>query len=271
MLADLVKRRKRGLGYIPDLPDIRDYTYQPKDSVMSSLPRNFNIEIDFPVYDQGKIGSCTANALAAAFQFERKKHRELPDFMPSRLFIYFNERFIERSINYDSGASLRDGIKSLHKVGCCPESIWPYDDTPADESTGEFPANSLAKKKPSDQCYENARQHFITQYHRIKQDINHIKFCLASGSPFVFGFTVYSNWFNQKELPVVIPMPSEKDNVEGGHAVLCVGYDDSKELFKFRNSWGDSLGEKGYFYIPYDYLLDKRLSSDFWVITCVKS
>ena len=83
-----------------------------------------------PVYDQGQLGSCTANAIGGAIEFDQLKQGLPQIFVPSRLFIYYNERAMEHSIQFDSGAQLRDGIKSVAKLGACPETIWPYDDTP---------------------------------------------------------------------------------------------------------------------------------------------
>ena len=117
------------------------------------------------VYNQGKIGSCTANALSAAYEYHEIQNNNKTLFVPSRLFIYFNERKIENTIDYDSGAQIRDGIKSLKTQGVCSEIDWPYD------------MNS--KEKPYNNCYTEALNHKILTYHRIEQDIEHIKSCLS--------------------------------------------------------------------------------------------
>ncbi|MGM3190609.1 C1 family peptidase [Dickeya dadantii subsp. dieffenbachiae] len=267
----LAKRRKSMLGYIPDLPDIRDHHYTPDPSVLKVLPAKVDLTPTFEVYDQGPIGSCTANALAGAIQFDRLKDGERPDFIPSRLFIYYNERTIEGDVKHDSGAMLRDGIKTLHKLGVCPEDEWPYVATPAKEESGEFPPGAPAATKPPARCYQDALKYTITNYQRLHQDLAHLQGCLACGFPFVFGFTVYFSWVNLQNPATVVPLPSGKDMPVGGHAVLCVGYDNATQLFKFRNSWGKSVGENGYFYMPYAYLLDRRLAQDIWTINTVKN
>ncbi|WP_220456054.1 C1 family peptidase [Candidatus Liberibacter sp.] len=97
-------------------------------------------------------------------------------------------------------------------------------------------------------CYKDAANYVITQYNRIKnQDITHLKACLANGDPFVFGFMVYDNWYNNNPPNTHIPLPGPNDKLVAGHAVLCVGYDDRTQLFRIRNSWGDQVGDKGYF------------------------
>lgn len=217
----LEKKKKSGYGYIPDIADIRDFSYTPEESIISALPPKVDLTPSFEVYDQGRIGSCTANALAGAVQFERLHDHQQPEFIPSRLFIYYNERTVEGHIKYDSGAMIRDGIKVLHKLGVCPESEWHYDDTPADPKTDEFPPGAPASEKPSTKCYNDAQKYQITHYKRVNQDIDHLKACLAAGSPFVFGFSVYKSWVGNKPLPVEIPLPIDKDELEGA-MLSCV-------------------------------------------------
>ena len=118
-------------GWAPDLPDNRDHQYAAPMAKLRALPAKADLRnLCPPVYNQGQIGSCTANAIAAALEFDRKKQK-LADFIPSRLFIYYNERNMEHSVPLDNGAQIRDGIKSVGDQGACPEKEWPYDDTPA--------------------------------------------------------------------------------------------------------------------------------------------
>src|SRR5579883_1126524 len=106
------KRKPSKYGWVPDLPDHRDFSFAVPAQVMSNLPASIDLRLYCPsVYSQGNINSCTANAIAAAYQFEQLKQREKNIFMPSRLFIYYNERSMEGNVNSDIGASLRDGIK----------------------------------------------------------------------------------------------------------------------------------------------------------------
>ena len=121
----------RRLGWVPDIPDHRDFAYAAPTPVLKALPAQFDLRNRCPktVYDQGYLGSCTANAIAGAIEFDQIKQGQ-QQATPSRLFIYYNERAMEHSIQFDSGAQLRDGIKSVAKLGACPETIWPYDDTP---------------------------------------------------------------------------------------------------------------------------------------------
>lgn len=224
----------------------------------------------FAPYDQGRIGSCTANAIAAAIQFDRAKAEQAPDFTPSRMFIYYFERFTEHSLPTDSGAQLRDGIKVVNKRGAPPENEWPYDDTPADEETQLFPKSSKAIAKPPAKVLSDAASYKVVSYSRVLQNPRQMKGCLADGYPFVLGFTVYNSLFDAQGVPrTEVPLPSTSDSVEGGHAVLAVGYDDARSMFICRNSWGIDVQDKGYFYIPYAYLTDPQLASDFWTIRAV--
>ncbi len=205
-----------------------------------------------------QLGSCTGNAIAGAVEFDLLKQQK-EDFTPSRLFIYYNEREMEGSIDEDAGAMIRDGIKSVAKLGVCSETEWPYD------------VNKFTEK-PSEQCYNDALKTRAQSYSRVSRSLNQMKGCLSSGYPFIFGFSVYESFESDdvtKTGIVPMPGPASKDSFLGGHAVLAVGYDDSQSRFIVRNSWGDKWGDKGYFTMPYAYLLDENLSDDFWTIRIV--
>jgi C1A family cysteine protease len=246
-------------GWIPDLPDQRDLVYSAPSAVVRKLPVKVDLRTQCPaVYDQGQLGSCTANAIGAAFEFELKRQAQNKDFMPSRLFIYFNERDIEHTVNSDSGAQIRDGIKSVNHLGVCPESMWPYDITKFVD-------------KPTDVCYKNALEHQVLSYQRVNRTLSQMKGCLADGYPFVLGFTVYESFESEAVAKSgKLNMPKKNEKSIGGHAVLAVGYNDSAKRFVIRNSWGMNWGLNGYFTMPYDYLLEGNLSDDFWTIRLVE-
>ena len=143
------------------------------------MPRKVDLRTKCPpVYDQGQLGSCTRNAIGGAIEFDQMKEQLPQIFVPSRLFIYYNERVIESTVDSDSGAMLRDGTKTVAKQGACPEPMWPY-------LINKF------KTKPSAACYTEAAKHTAVSYQRLVQSLTQMQGCLASGYPFVFGFTVY--------------------------------------------------------------------------------
>jgi C1A family cysteine protease len=255
----LPTRSVRWYGWVPDLPDHRDRIYQAPLAMLGPLPVKVDLRDQCPeVYNQGGLGSCTANAIAAALEFDRMKQGESDVFIPSRLFIYYNERVMEGTVDEDSGAMLRDGIKSVAKQGAPHESLWPY-------TIKQF------RRKPSRAAYKDARSHPAVLYQRLRQDIQQLRGCLASGFPFTFGFSVYTSFESDAVAGSGrVPMPAPKEKLLGGHAVLAVGYDHAREHFIVRNSWGPGWGMKGYFTIPYAYLLDENLSDDFWTIKLVQ-
>ena len=246
------------MGWTPDRPDQRDHRFPIHLFDLLKLPQSVDLRAQCPpVYDQGELGSCTANAIAGALEFDQIKQKE-QEATPSRLFIYYNERLKEGTVNSDSGAAIRDGVKSVNSQGVCPESDWPYD-------IGQFTV------QPSQQCYQEALLHRSVAYQRVKQDVTHIKAALAAGYPVVFGFTVYTSFESAQVASTgVVPLPGLDESVLGGHAVVAVGYDDAKQWFVIRNSWSDQWGDKGYCYMPYAYLGNRGLASDFWVIQTVQ-
>lgn len=248
-------------GCISDLPDARDLYYSTPREILMSLPEKYDLRVDFPpphyrseVYSQGRLGSCTANAIAAAIQFARERQSFTPDFVPSRLFIYYNERYMEGTIHSDSGAKIRDGIQSINSVGVCPEEDWPYD-------------ISKFADTPADSCYQEAYEYRAIRYERLHLYLNEMKGCLASGYPFIFGFVVYESFETEEVRRTgMMPMPKFYERRLGGHAVMAVGYDDEQQRFIIRNSWGESWGDNGYFYMPYAYIVSPDLTHDFWTI-----
>ena len=239
-------------GWKKDLPDFRDHY---KVFTKFNHSNTVDLRTKCPsVYNQGKLGSCTANSIAGAYEFDMIRQKEQNVFVPSRLFIYYNEREMEGNVDTDSGAQIRDGIKSINTQGIVPEKLWPYD-------------ISKFTEKPSDKLYEEAKNHLAVKYSRVVQDIDHIKEALNRGFPICFGFAVYES-FETEEVATsgIMPMPKKDEKQLGGHAVLAVGYDENKKVIIVRNSWGEEWGDKGYFYMPYDFINDPDLASDFWIV-----
>lgn len=245
-------------GWKKDTYDDRDlkvkFSKKPED-----LPVKIDLRKDFgdEVYNQGELGSCTANAICAAFIYDQKKQK-LEKFNPSRLFLYFNERNMEGTPDYDSGATIRDGVRCINTQGLCEESLWPYE-------------ISKFTEKPSDNCYIEAKFHKCIKYRRISKDLDQLKTALYKGYPFVFGFNVYesfesSSWDPSKQ---IMPVPEEGESILGGHAVCAVGYSDNKKCFLIRNSWGSDWGIGGYFLMPYEFMVSENCE-DFWIVETVE-
>jgi len=233
--------------------------YAAPRAVMAKLPAKVDLRpLCPPVYDQGELGSCTANAIGAAFEFGLMKQNSTADFSPARLFIYYNERVMEHTVNVDNGAEIRDGMKSLNSQGVCPEKMLPYDIT-------KFAV------KPSAACFKEALKHQALSYHRVTRTTDQMKGCLAEGYPFVFGFSVYDAFESDTVAKSgKLNLPKKTEQCVGGHAVMAVGYDDTAKRFIVRNSWGADWGMAGYFTMPYGYLTDGNLSDDFWTIRVVE-
>ncbi len=254
-----VPKKFGGYGWIKDASDPRDFKFV---SPIKTLPKSVNMRPYMPpILDQGNLGSCTANAIANDFYAEMLRQLSLKTinhaWLPSRLLIYFNERTLEGTVKQDSGASVRDGFKTINTLGVCPETEWPYI------------ISNFAVKPPA-KCYIDALRDKTVQYLSIPQVLTQMKGCLASGYPFVFGFNVYESFESDEVAKTgIVPMPVKGEALLGGHCVLACGYDDYYQRFMVMNSWGSGWGIKGYFTIPYAYLTSANLASDFWTIRLV--
>jgi C1A family cysteine protease len=211
------------------------------------------------VYDQGELGSCTANAIGAAYEFAQIKEDEAHPFVPSRLFIYVCERMEEGTVDEDSGAQIATGVECVSSIGVIPESEWPYD-------------ISKFAVKPSQDLLNEAKNHLCVNHYRLtSNELLQIKQALINGFPVIFGMSVYKSMQSPEVASTgVVPMPRRFEHCLGGHAVLIVGFSDDKQVVYVRNSWGDQWGQSGYFTLPYDYISNPNLTSDFWVLSAVK-
>ncbi len=271
----------KGYGWLPDFPDYRDYSIESTDvkplfresNIMDIEISSINTKKDLrrwcsPIEDQGSLGSCTAHAGVALIEYyERRAFNKHID--ASRLFLYK----VTRNLLHwkgDKGAFLRSTIGAMRLFGVPPEEYWPYNINNFDEEPSAF-------------CYAFAQNYQAIKYVRLDHPttskeklLEKIKVCINAGFPPMFGFTVFADAITQSNSNGgLIPMPHDKDKVRGGHAVVAVGYDDSKVIknsigesrgaILIRNSWGERWGDKGYGWLPYDYVL-RGLTKDWWIL-----
>jgi C1A family cysteine protease len=238
----------------PDKLDTRDYRYTVTQKVSSNV-------VDLrsycsPIENQGSLGSCTGQAIAGAIELLNKRNKKPTDV--SRLFIYYYERLLLGTVNYDSGAYIRDGIKATNHYGASLESYWPYD-------IRKF------KQEPISEAKTDALKRKVTRYERVL-DFNGCIDALSNGYPVIMGFRVYDSFMSKNVAKTgIMPYPNTKrEKLLGGHAVLLVGYNKTKKVFIARNSWGTNWGDKGYFYMPFD-IVKPNMSSDYWIIKSVNN
>lgn len=252
-----------GMGWSPDLPDFRDYhplhskvePVMSRVNILSALPPLVDLrEWCPPIEDQGQIGSCTAQAGVALFEyFQNRVYGTHTDM--SRLFVYKTTRNLLRWTG-DTGAFLRTTMGAMRLFGAPPESFWPYDTSRFDE-------------EPPPWLYSMAKEYQAVNYVRLdtvkgQELIDRLKSYAWAGFATMFGFTVYNSIYRVGG-DGMIPIPTAQDYVVGGHAVVIVGYSDNRQAFLIRNSWGRGWGADGYGWMPYEYIL-KGLASDFWTL-----
>lgn len=260
VLADSTTKNVHLNGWKRDKSDARDYKLKalsPMPGAKLARPSTVdNSKKCTAIEDQGQLGSCTAHMFAGIIEYNDVRWLPKPDRKrASRLFHYYATRLLMGTVNEDSGAEIRDSIKAGVQYGVAHETIWKY---------------NVAKftDKPDDKVWADAAARKITSYHRIDDgDLETMKQTLAAGYVIGFGFEVHSNFMSQEMATTgELHKPGPTDAVEGGHAVVLVGYDDVKQAFKVRNSWGKTWGQKGYFWMSYDYVADTSLCNDFWVV-----
>jgi C1A family cysteine protease len=241
--------------------DARDFMFKAEKLGVSTvvLPPTYDLRITGcvpPVLNQGSLGSCGPNQISNALRFCLKKNKS-QDFQPSRLFIYFFTRLLEgSSINEDTGISIRGGLNAIQKYGACSEDNWSYD-------------ISKFTQQPSRDAILAARTHIPGfRYIRIPQNLMNIKQAIFGGYPIILGLQLYTSFESTQVASTgVVNMPNkDTEALLGGHCVSIVGYNDNRKIFIMMNTWGN-WGNKGFFTVPYDYILDPSLASDFWIIT----
>ena len=254
--------KKYGMGWRRGLPDFRDKKYRAPRRT-EPLPEKIDLRKDlggfanFPVWDQGQIGSCTAHGVGACIVYNMYQQKQKP-WMPSRLFVYYNSRVLEGNANFDAGAEIKDVIKSVATTGFAHESLWTYTDKGTKFAT-----------KPPKEAYKDALKFKAVTYSSLNNaNLNQLKACLASGEIFTFGSTLFDSFFNAVQNGGYIPMPSWNESIQGGHCMAAVGY--TKTHFIIRNSWGTTgVGDKGYMYMPFEYMTDTNLTADVWQVKTI--
>jgi C1A family cysteine protease len=199
-----------------------------------------------PIDDQLSLGACSADAIVAAIEYKTP-------FVGSRLFVYYNERLLNKSIAEDAGSTLETGMQAVSTYGVCEERLYPYN-------------ISHFTDTPSAEAYANGLLHRATKYVKVDRDMNALKNILAQGTPVIAAIHIYSSFERSEEK---IKLPSATEESLGGHAVLICGYDHRGWIL--RNSWGVGWGAKGYSYLPYVYLLDSSFCTECWAITEVSN
>jgi hypothetical protein len=252
------------LGLIRQKRDDRDVTFKIPGRVLASLPSSLDISSRMgPQLDQMSLGACGPNTAAESIDCDEIAENISPLVPPSRLFIYYATRDIMGTTDQDSGVDNRSMLKALATYGYCPESMWPY----ADDAT-------TFTTKPSAACYQAALANRITNYLAVPVVLDQMKASIYLGHSVIFGFEVFQQIMSSQAAQTgVLTTPASTDNSIGGHDVSLVGWDDSTQMFKFRNHWmngpGQPWGDNGYGYIPYAYATSANWVSDLWVINAV--
>lgn len=253
--ADGSQRKISGYQFRAPLGSAKRYS--ASGSQVKKLPAKVDLRPHLsPVENQGALSSCVANAVAGAYEYLVRRHKEDSDYDVSRLFIYYNARAKQGEVEEDGGSVIADAIQGLREDGACSEATWPYEEDQVNE-------------EPSQEAYDEASSFLVEDMQLVPCNLDAWRGALAEGYPIIFGIGLYDSFDKQRKKGLV-PMPSSKEASRAshaGHAMLCVGYSDPDRVFIVRNSWGEDWGDDGYCYIPYDYLVNpKHNDGDSWII-----
>jgi C1A family cysteine protease len=254
VLQDSTGEAIRVGGYRPDKKSRSSNKFGAERCPKHEMPEIVDLRTFMsPVENQRDSNSCTANAIAGAYEYlENRIYGQVTDV--SRLFIYYNARALDDRTQHDEGTYLSHCVKVVRKYGACSEQTWPFE------------LNQI-KHEPPKQAYKEAKQFRIEDAAPVEVDLDAMRECLAAGYPFVFGLQLFGSFGNAGGNGGLVPMPDpNNESHDGGHAMLCVGYSDPDQVFIVRNSWGPEWGDQGYCYIPYAYMTNPELNHDCWVI-----
>ena len=244
------------LNYVFSEPDERDHVFSDIFGTPDPeyLPATTDLRPEWgDILDQLDLGSCVSNSVAYAVRYCFRRQK-LGDFTPSRLFIYYNGRQIGGyPIEEDTGLSIRDGYKAVARYSACGEHKWPY-------------VPERFAERPPESCYDAARQHKTFRYIRLENDVNQIKKCLKDGYPVSFGAALFSSFMSAETARTgVVRVPDvEREERVGGHAMTIIGHDDTKDAFLVANNWGETWGDGGCCWFPYEYMINDDLVGDLW-------
>lgn len=266
---------------------------ETKQQILKDLkPRvDLRTELTSAIINQGLLNSCSACAIAVASELYLVKvgqpfiDENASNIDASQMFVYYNERVLEDKVDINAPVFIRNGIKSLFKNGICSEKSWPYPEMALPKSLKTIVANGTLEEiqqelnrvltnhqaeihaaiteRPPEQAVEQAKKHIINRYCRLDEenDLAELRLALSKGLPVIFGMMVPKSFYLIGK-DGVMTMPSPDEPRLGGHALLAVGYDDEKQVFIVRNSWGEEFGDNGYCYMPYEFFASQYDQGD---------
>jgi hypothetical protein len=241
----------RKFGAVRDVHDVRDRMHRAPQ-LSPAIQQLVNLRAwAGPIKDQGEEGSCTGHAFSSGREWIARKYEKTSPILSPQC-LYAEELLASGSFPNDDGAMPRTGCQALAAKGCCEASLYPYVE-------GEITV-------PTPEQAQNALNYRTGAYHRIGSLADFLS-CTADPTPWpvMVGFMVYDSFMSQQVSDTgIMPMPQPGEQRQGGHEVLCLGYDLPKQLALIQNSWGEDWGQKGYFWMPFEVIASP--DTDLWMV-----
>lgn len=232
------------IGVLDSPIDERDYLYEPTCATQQELPSSFSLDYNYPILNQGQIGSCVAHSIA-----EMKSYINAVDNtnIYSVGFIYANRKEDDFSGN---GLIPRQALSNIVLDGDCLNSDFPINE--------EYPSIlSTLDRYNKEQLFEKASKHRSKAF--AKLEVEQIKeYLVNQQKPILITVKVYSSFY-QSRYEKGIVRDETYGTYFGSHAMVIIGYD--SDTLKILNSWGD-FGDNGYIYLNINNPIIKEL----WVL-----
>ncbi|MHC4472308.1 MAG: C1 family peptidase, partial [Planctomycetota bacterium] len=197
-----------------------------------------------PIDSQGQQGSCVGWA-TAYYVKTSWENRSVPGWNETARTGQFSPAFVYNQINggKDEGSRPEKALALMIEKGAATWADMPYSDR-------DFTTQPSAAVLASAEDYKNVDQRYFGDTFNLSS----VKQYLANTGPLIFAIAVDDGFMHGTGDYTQYSNPPNP----GGHAITCVGYDDSHGggALLLANSWGDDWRDQGSVWVTYSAMAD---------------